>query len=479
MAFINRRFELDALESRWGAGRQVALLWGRRRVGKSTLLQHFAAGKPAIFHQAVKGTETEQLVGLTDAIRDYRPSAVLAAAPLANWRAAIAYLLELARDAKREGHPLLVVLDEFPYFVASTPDLPSLFQAALEDVKREDLPLYLVLAGSQISLFEQHVLHGPLFSRRTWGQQLAPLSYRDAGLFFPAWTPADRLRTWAILGGVPYYLEQFDPEQTLAWNIEHRILQKGDVLYSEAELFVAEELPTDAASYLSVIAAVAGGATRQSEIASRSGLESSAIPAYLSQLRRLHVVEHMRPHGAPDTSRAGIWQLSDGYIRFWFRFVRGNATDLEARRTEKVLKERVLPALDQFVSQPAFADACREHVRASLGRDPDYPGAGEVGAWWGQVPDERHPETRRTRRGEIEVVAYDGKTLVLAAEAKWHDGGVDTDALDQLEGTVRFVPGYGPGTKLAIYTRDGFTERLRARAAARRVLLRTVADLYA
>ncbi len=458
--------------------RQVALLWGRRRVGKSTLLQRFAEGKPTVFYQAVQGTEADQLAGLTDMILAYRPDPVLAAAPLINWPQAIAYLLGLAREARRDGHPLLVVLDEYPYLVMTNTAVPSLFQAALEDVKREDLPLYLVLAGSQITMFERHVLHGPLWGRRTWGEQLPPLSYRDAAQFVPGWTSADKLRAWAIFGGIPYYLEQLDPGRSLAWNIENRILRKGQVLYDEAELFVREELGSDASTYLSIIAAIAGGATRQGEIADRAGLAASAVPPYLATLRRLHVVEHIRPFGAPDTARSGLWRVADGYVRFWFRFVRSNLTDLEARRTREVFQDRVRPMLDHFVSLPAFEDACREHVRASLGRDPEYPLRGDAGAWWGPVPDERHPGTRRTRQGEIEIVAYDGKRLVLAGEAKWHDGEVGTDALAQLEGTVRFVPGYGSHTKLVIYARDGFTRELRARASASGVVLRTVDDLY-
>jgi uncharacterized protein len=478
-AFINRDHELASLEERWGPSPQVALLWGRRRIGKSTLLQRFAEGKPSIFYQAVRGTEIEQLGGLTDRIQAYRHDPVLAASPLANWRAALAYLLALARAAKVDGHPLLVVLDEFPYLVSANSDLPSQFQATLEDVRREELPLYLVLAGSQITLFEQHVLHGPLFSRRTWGEQLPPLTYRDAGRFMPEWTPADRLRAWAILGGIPYYLEQFDPRRSLAWNIENRMLRKGQVLYLEAELFVAEELGNESATYLSIIAAIAGGATRQSEIADRAGIPSSAVPPYLAQLKRLHVVDHLRPHGAAANSRSGMWQIADGYIRFWFRFVRPNLTDLEARRSGEVYRGRVAPALDHFISRPAFEDACREHAAASLGRDPEYPEAGQVGAWWGQVADERSPGTRRTREGEIEIVAYNGNALVLAGEAKWHNGEVDTDALGQLEGTVRSVPGCGPQTRLVVYARDGFSERLRTRAQSSGVILRTIADLYA
>ena len=140
---------------------------------------------------------------------------------------------------------------------------------------------------------------------------------------------------------------------------------------------------------------------------------------------------------------------------------------------------RVRPELDHFVSLPAFEDACREHVRRSIGRDPAYPAQGEVGHWWGPIPDDRYAGTRRTRQGEIELVAYHGSRLVFAGEAKWHNGEVGTDALAQLEATVRFVPGFGPDTRLAIYSRDGFTPQLRARADASDVILRTVADLFA
>jgi len=478
MPFVDRQAELEALEERWGLARQVALLWGRRRIGKSTLLQRFAEGKPTIFYQAVRGTETEQLAGLTNRILAYRPDPLLAAAPLANWHQATAYLLGAARQAKTESQPLLVVLDEFPYLVGSDPDLPSILQAALEDVKREDLPLYLILAGSQVAMFERHVLQGPLFGRRTWGEQLMPLTHRDAGQFFPGWTPSDRLRAWAILGGIPYYLEQFDAARSLSWNIENRILQKGQVLYTEAELFVAEELGKEATTYLSIIAAIAGGATRQSEIAQRVGIGPSAVPPYLQLLRRLHVVDHVRPYGAPDRARSGIWQIADGYLRFWFRFVRANITDLEARRSGEVFRHVVVPSIDHFVSRPAFEDACRAHLRAAIGSDGDFPGRGSVGSWWGQIPDERYPGLRRTRQGEVELVAYDGARLVLAGEAKWHAGQVDTDALSQLEGTVRFVPGYGAETRLAVYSRAGFTDRLRTRANAEGVILRTVDDLY-
>lgn len=479
-AFVDREEEIEALEELWGSRFQLALLWGRRRVGKTRLLDEFAAGKPTITFQADEGTATEQLARLTDRILAYRDDAALRAQPLSNWDAAIATILRLARHAKRDGHPLLLVLDEFPRLVVSTPRLPSLLQDAIEDIRREDLPLFLVLAGSQITLYEHHVLHGPLYGRRTWGEQLPPLGYRDAARFFAAWSPADRLRAWALLGGVPYYLEQWDPARSLEWNITNRLLRKGAVLYEEAELMIKEELGADAATYLSIIAAVAGGATRQSEIADRVGIEARAVSKYLNQLGRLHMVEHLSPTGSSEASRRGIWRLGDHYLRAWFEFVRANRTDLEARRAVDVFRTRVRDRLDQFVSKPAFEDAVREHARRSVGSDPEFPARAMIGAWWGPVPDERYPGTRRTREGEIELVGYDRRLLVLAGEAKWSNGPEDGAALAQLRRTVTNVPGYDPaGTKLVLYTREGFTDEFRVRAHAEGVILRTVVDLFA
>src|SRR5574337_222243 len=178
MAFIDREPELTVLQDLWGMRFQLVLLWGRRRVGKTRLIQQFAEGKDGITYQADEGTATEQLARLTDRILAYRDDPQLRAQPLTNWDAALAVLVRLAREAKTEGRPLLVVLDEFPRLAVATPRLSSLLQGVIEEVRREDLPLFLVLAGSQIGLFERHVLLGPLYGRRTWGEQLDRKSTR-------------------------------------------------------------------------------------------------------------------------------------------------------------------------------------------------------------------------------------------------------------------------------------------------------------
>ncbi len=177
------------------------------------------------------------------------------------------------------------------------------------------MPLFLVLAGSQVAHFEQHVLQGPLCSRRSWGEQLSPLGYREAGDFFAGWGPADRLRAWAFLGGLPYYLEQWDADKSLRWNIIDRFLRKGSVLYQEAESMIKEELSAAAGVYLSIIAAVAAGRTRPSEIGDLAGVDSRVASKYLNQLSRLHMVEHLQPAGASKKARRGIWRPADPYLR--------------------------------------------------------------------------------------------------------------------------------------------------------------------
>lgn len=113
-----------------------------------------------------------------------------------------------------------------------------------------------------------------------------------------------------------------------------------------------------------------------------------------------------------------------------------------------------------------------------MGRDPALPAGGLVGAWWGQVPDERRPGGRRTRQGEVDVVVYDGDRLLLAGEAKWSAEVVDVDVLGQLEATARHLPGFSTETRFLLVSREGFSGRLRRMEGDGRVILRTVDHLY-
>jgi AAA+ ATPase superfamily predicted ATPase len=467
--FIDREADLADLNDRWGLRPQLYLLWGRRRVGKSALIREFARGREAIIYQAVTGTVGDQLGLLTRRILAWRADPILEAAPLANWDQAFAYLEGIGRQRKAESTPLLIVFDEFQYLDAADDAVISRLQDFLEVVKHEDLPLFIILAGSAISFFEEKVLIGRIFGRRTAGGLLSPLGVADACRFFPDWSADDRVRAWAVLGGMPYYLEQFDAERSLGWNIRERMLRRNQVLYNEAELLLAEEL-RDAPQYLSVLSAVAGGATRLGEIHSRTSIQITSLPTILGRLARLHLVERNAPVGDDATkSRRGQWLLLDNYVRFWFVFIRPNLVELEAGRRDRVWAEDIAPELDRFVSAPAFERLCREWVRDQIGIHPELPAGGEVGGWWGPARIAAS-SGRRTEQREVDVMVRSRGAAAFVGEVKWSDRPVGVEALAQLRSAAQAVPGVSARTRLALFGRR-FSDELRAIAGAEGHLL--------
>ncbi|MHB0868908.1 MAG: ATP-binding protein [Chloroflexota bacterium] len=466
--FIDREAELAWLDEGWASEMpQFRILYGRRRVGKSRLLDRFTEGKRAIVYQAVEGTSADQLRDLTKSVLLCEDDPVLRAAPLANWGQALATFSRMAQRGR-----LLVVLDEYQYVAESDPTLASQIQRWWSR-EAASLPIYLVLCGSYIRFFVENVLTGPAYGRNTGAWQLQPLGYRQAARFFPNWSHEDQLRAYAVTGGIPHYILQFDPARSLAWNVQHNVLRLGSVLYQEAELLLREEL-REPRVYFSILRAIADGCTRIGEIANRVGSRSDITP-YLRTLEALGLAEYHAP--LVGKGRRGIWAVSDPYLRFWFRFVLPFKTQTEhGAIPERVYREIVAPHLDHFVSKPTFEEICRAWV-ISQGNAGAITDIGEVGAWWGPVPQPTQDNPRKQAEGEIEVMAVNGKLVRLVGEAKWTREAVGFGALNHLREVLPHVPGVGPDTRLYLFGRE-FDHRLRAAAQAEGVTLVDVNDLY-
>ncbi len=166
-----------------------------------------------------------------------------------------------------------------------------------------------------------------------------------------------------------------------------------------------------------------------------------------------------------------------GTCAFWHAFIRPNAVDLEAGRVDEVWKTSIKPRLDEFVSKPAFERACRSYVRDRIGRTEGLPNSGAVGAWW-TVETQIVDGERRPMRYEADVVAGSAKRVALVGEAKWSDE-VDSHALGQLRRVAARIPGTSDATRLALFSRQGFDDRLRTIAEAEGILLFDADDLYA
>lgn len=470
--FLDRARELRWLEDGWTEGKpQLRILYGRRRIGKSSLLDEFARGKRHVLYQGVEGSAADQLRDLTAAILRAEDDAELRAAPLANWDAAFAHLTRMA-----SGGPLLVILDEYQYAAEADPTLASRLQRwwSREAVR---LPIYLVLCGSYVRFFVKNVLAGPAYGRNTGSLQLQPFSYRDAALFFPSWSAEDLVRAYAVVGGVPHYLLQFDPDRSLTWNVAHRVLQRGAVLYSDAELLVREEL-REPRLYYSILRALSDGLTRVSDLTARvyGSSGGSDITSYLHTLQELGLAEYRRPVVGTSVRR-GLWSVADPYLRFWFHFVLAHRDRLEhGADVERFYDAVVAPGLDQFVSRPVFEELCRAWVldRVDSGR---LPTVARVGAWWGPVPAPTPEQPRRQAEGELEVIGASGNRVLLAGEAKWTHEPVGFGVLNHLRDLVRHIPGADAQTRLLVFGR-AFDPRLLGRAADEGVQLVSAEQLY-
>lgn len=441
--FVNRVSELALLEKHYRSGKaEFFVLYGRRRVGKTELLAHFCEGKPHVFFAADQVSEQVLRTSFSMAINDTLFGQDQVSATYNTWEDLFNTLAKQAQSKR-----LIVVIDEFPYLAAAYPPLGSILQRVW-DHSLKNSQIMLILNGSYIGMMEETVLgyQAPLYGRRTAQYLLEPLDFLDAQSFFPAYSPEDRLRTYAVFGGTPAYLQSIDPETTLETNILGNILERGSTLYDEVRFVLQQEL-REPRNYFAVLQAIASGNTRQNEIKQASGLDN--ITSYLDTLQQLHLIERTVPvtETQPHKSRRGIYRLKDNYLRFWFRFVLPNRSQLERGASDIVFNTAILPELDHF-SAPIFEQVCQQYFWR-IGLEGKLPFAPiQIGGWW-------------KANQEVDIVAL-GENELMLVECKWSSRPVGVDILQNLEEKTTDVLRETKAKSIyyALCSRSGFTAQL-------------------
>ncbi|MBP7960519.1 MAG: ATP-binding protein [Caldilineaceae bacterium] len=455
--FVDRDRELNLLNQCYLSEKaELFVLYGRRRVGKTELLRAFCQGKRHIFYVADLGTEAASLAEFTRQISRFSFGNQDSLSPFATWDAAFEFLADQSAAER-----LAVVIDEFTYLIDANNAIPSVIQR-LWDTRLQHTRIMLVLCGSYVGMMEQHVLayRAPLYGRRTAQWKLQALVFRDAQLLLPGFSTDDMVRAYAVLGGIPAYLRQFDDRRPLLTNIVENVLAQGRFLHDEPRFLMLQEL-RDPSRYFSVLRAIAGGRTRMNEIAQQAGIAASSVSFYLNTLQEMGLVERVVPatENPSHKSKRGIYRLLDHYFRFWFRFVFPNRSLLECGEIEQV-RTQIEAELDQYVG-PIFESICREHVW-QLHKDGTLRFTPQsVGSWWGS-------------NDEIDVVAI-GEDAALLGECKWTTKPVGENLLDDLMRKAQpLIRQHKWRTvNYALFSRSGFTPALAARAEAESVLLIT------
>lgn len=416
MQFLDREVEMASLRRIFAESSSkgsLVIIHGRRRIGKTELLKQFAKGKDSIYLLATLQNQGEVISRMSVRAAEFFDDQATIKNPQQDWDGLLTYL---EREIGGRTAPLLVIFDEFTYCIQQDRSVVSVFQAHWDEKMRQQ-PIMLVLCGSQVGMMEKEVLsyRSPLYGRRTAQIQLGELPFPCLREAFPHYTDADLVRTYAILGGIPFYLDRFDPAKDLAGNIEDNILDKHQILFSDVHYLLREELQ-EPRSYMSILAAIAMGKTSPKEIADTVAMAPTAVSKYLDTLGGLGLVRRLVP-AFEDAARSkkGSYRISDNYTRFWFRFVQANSDLLEMGKQKEVLDTKILPGLDTFTG-PVFESLARNWLNAG-GTNRylrgNYP---RIDAWW-------------SRTEEIDLLGYDASTkCLLAGEVKWSD-------LRQLEAT--------------------------------------------
>lgn len=465
MPFLNRVSELSALERRLtGNGAEFLIVYGRRRVGKTELLDHLAGQARSFYFEATDTVPAQHLLDLTDELARASGRGLLRVQPLTSWDAALAAIAEFVGSERT-----LVVLDEFQLLAARSPELETTLSRWWRTTGRH-LPVTFVLAGSELSFFEDQVLAGALYGRRTGQLKLEPFTARDAALFHPGYSPEDKVRVYSICGGIPYYLERFSDDRPLHEHLLNEIFERTGLLHDEAELMLRQSI-RDPANHIAVLRAIAHGFNRNNQIIDRTGLTSVQVTKVLTTLERLGLATILRPVTATARSKKTAYAITDQFLRFHYRFVEPARSQLRTSALAATyLNSTVLPALDKHASG-TWEDIARQHVLHQ------EAGVTAVGRWWGQVHTGSGP---RTEEREIDVVGVDGDRIPLAlGMCKWTAEPVDFDELNLLDRLSPYVEGYDGQAHRYLFSRSGFTSRLREHAAVDPLLtLVTPGEIY-
>jgi AAA+ ATPase superfamily predicted ATPase len=417
--FIDRQQELaflnSLLERRHPGPAQMVLLYGRRRVGKTSLLRQWSAqaGIPATYWSAEKEPAALQRRKLYAAILDMPVNR----APLfESW----ADVWNAAAELIGSQHRILI-LDELPYAAESDPAMLSALQHAW-DQHFKDSNLILVLCGSQVHTMETLMSRqSPLFGRLTGQWHLLPLSFASLRQFLPGWSAEERVAGYAMVGGVPAYLEWLDPDRSLTQNIREVILSPGSMFVAEPAFLLYDEV-REPNIYLAVIKAIGLGAHTLNDISNASLIDKAHLSAYLARLQELYLVERRLPATVPISelrkSRMGRYHLSDPYFRFYFRFL-APFHDTLTFDPDRVLAQ-IREGLRAFVGQTAFEEISREWVRqqGKIGQLPFEPEV--VGSHW-------------SASVQVDVVAVNWhEKQILLGECKWGQDGIDRQIVREL-----------------------------------------------
>lgn len=452
MRFIGRKNELHTLNTEYNRNSSFVVIYGRRRVGKTTLIKEFLKNKTAFYYLATEELESQSMKRLANVIARTTKNTLLQKIEFTDWLD----LFQLIADYKPEEKKVLVI-DEFTYLVRTNSAFPSILQNAWDEFLK-DSNVMLILSGSLIGMMQKHALSydSPLYGRRTAQMRLTPLPFTS--IYETQNLPFEQaVEQFALTGGVPKYLEFFEDGRPLEEQLKDAVFSKNGFLYEEPNFLLKSESLT-AVNYFSIIKTIADGNHKLGKIASALGQESSSLTPYLSTLSDLGFIEKRTPitEKNPEKSRKGLYFIADNFLRFWFCYVYPYKGELELDNMQIVLDEIHKDFKEKFVAF-AYEDICKDIFAKLCSNNAISFVPSRIGSYWLNDYD---GDT------EINVMSVDHQNKqVFAGECKYHTKPVDAPVYFALKEKVdnaaeirKSFPKYN--VIYGLFSKSGFTKRM-------------------
>lgn len=426
--FVNRVEEIAALDA-WSrkSGSAMAVVWGRRRVGKSQLLRHWSKDKRAIMHVARNSALADELAEFSRSVQAVVKGTRrdLNARPFIDWDD----LFDFLADASAR-EPLVIIIDEFPELLKSSPGLESTIRSIWDRIA-DICKLRLILCGSAVRAMEAlQTQDAALFNRMTLRLQVHPFNPSEVAPMLPMTSALDRAAAWGVCGGMPFYLSAWEESQSFRQNVGRLFCNEHALLLNEGSFVLATEdvaggkrdrLPEQ------VLRAVSGGSTSFSAIGSLIKTQPTRVLADLEQLRLL---QRVQPVTEPQTTKLSYYRIADNFLSFWLTVIEKHRAAIDQGLGKSVLNV-VVQEFDDFMGE-RWEEALRKHIVAMVSRGEIAEDVVAVGEYWNrQVGPQQDP-------CQLDVIAIAGrsKKVALIGEAKWakkYDGarmlkGVTTKA---------------------------------------------------
>ena len=434
--FIGRKNELKILSDAYrSASSEFCVLFGRRRIGKSTLLEEFTNKKPLFFYLAGKEAKSLQLKRFVRELGETVSDPLTGKVGVSDWNDALMLLdrnLIRLRE-KKEGTKAIIVFDEFQWMCNGSPELLSDIQRFWDKQWKDSGNVFLILCGSSISFMLGEVLSrkSPLFGRRTFSFELKPFKINEAKLFLPFKGDFEIVETYMSVGGVPKYLEIFNSRISFKQCMLRHAFSPTGFLYDEVRFILSEQLK-ETENYFMLIEQMSGGAKEVVALEKSTGIPSGQIMYYLERLQMLGFVSRHVPVGMRSNTKKVRYRLDDYYLRFCFNFIQSNRQAISSGFSnmsfEKITKNRW-----HSYTGIAFEHFVRDHAEIIVAKLSKEAMIKRTGSFW------QHP-TKRKAGFQIDLIIETDEEITFICECKWSRKKSGSSVLDELQRKVELYP---------------------------------------